>query len=540
MTPIFGMIFDRESFSWLDYLSAQQIALYYTINVAVLGAMALALALVYSTVMNGSFIVGFRNTFRGLAEGLHELITLPLGWRRIWAIAMLTLKECLRRRVLFVFVLFLLPFLVAGWYLDQSPREGRMISYIAFVNIAMVWLLLPLVLFLASFSFPNDLQSRTIQTVATKPIRRSELLVGRIAGFMIVFTGVLAVMGGVSLAYLTANATPADRLTTWTARVPVYAVGNFGKPQVYFVKENVVGSKGTNVGKEWGYRSHIQGATDDSAHWVFKYDPGVFANAADVRVQATFNIFKTTKGDPAREDSKTAGVWGKISVADRSNKGAQVFTANFRVNNARINEIKVPSKFFASGDTEVVVTCLTRNQFIGMAGPDLYLLAAEKSFAANFFKSLIGLWLKLLFIVSVAVAASTVLKGFITVLFTVMVYVLGFFYNFMYVVSHNETVGGGPIESLIRIFKQTNQVNPLDETFVIQGLLAIDRVLLLMMRALSNVVPNLETLDLTNYVAQGFNIPTGLIGRDILLTIGYVAPVIVAGCFLLRNRELAV
>lgn len=550
MTALLAMVFDRDLPSIFEFYPAHLIARYYAMQIGALSAVALIVAFLYSLVMNsGNPIVALRNTVVGLFQGLAEVLTLPLGWRRISAIAGLTVKECIRRRILFVFVLFLLPFLFAGWYLDQSPREGRMISYIAFVNIAMTWLLLPLVVFLASMSIPTDLLQRTIQTVATKPVRRSELVVGRIVGFMVIFTGVLLVMGGVSLAYLAANVTDADRQTTWTARVPVYSFGSRGKPQVYFVKENVVregNTGGTNVGKEWSYRSHIQGATDDSAHWVFNFDPSVFKGryknkkGEDVaRIQATFNIFKTTKGDPTRDGSDKAGVWGRLSVRERKEKSIE-WTSNFRVNNNRINELEVPVSVLGSGEVEVVARCLTRNQFIGMAGPDLYFLANEGRFEINFLKSLVGLWLKLLLVVSVAVSASTVLKGFITVLFTVMVYIVGYFYTFMYVVARSETVGGGPIESMVRIFKQSNQVNPLEESFIMQVLLGMDKVVLAMMRSLSNIVPDLQNLDLASYVAQGFDIPPITIFHNVLMTLGYVVPVIVLGCFLLRNRELAV
>ena len=59
----------------------------------------------------------------------------------------------------------------------------------------MVTLLTPL-------SLPQDIQTQTIYTVVSKPVRRIELIWGRMLGFMTIVTVLVLVFGAISLIYL--------------------------------------------------------------------------------------------------------------------------------------------------------------------------------------------------------------------------------------------------------------------------------------------------------------------------------------------------
>ena len=537
---MFAMVFDKApNIAQLDPGLAFQI---WCKQVAIVAAVALFLAFVYSSSIHQNAWTGLVCTLRGLWEGLRDLALLPLGYRRIWAVTLLSIKEAVRRRILYVFVLFLVPFLFAGWYLPNT-EEGQTQFLVAFVNSAITWLLLPLVVFLVSMTLPNDMKHKTIQTVVTKPIRRTELVVGRVLGFVTIFTAVLLVMGGVSLLYLWSNVSEQVRADQWTARVPIYATPPAeGWRPLMFRKKGTWQIEGTNVGKEYAYRSHIEGATRDQAHWFFRFDPAQFANRDNVCVELTFDIFKTTKGDPTRtvgDDAEKSGVWCQLVFQDEQTK-RELYEETFRVNNNRMNVLdRIPSEVFQTGQLRVIASCLTRSQFLGMAPADLYILANEKNFSFNFVKGLVSIWLKVILLTCVAVAASTVLNGFVTILFTATIYILGFYYTFLVGVISGEVVGGGPIESLIRLVTQNNQQSPLDPGTFTDLALALDRGVLQLMRTVTHVIPNLETLDTVSFVASGFDIPATLVFRNCLFLLGYVVPVMVAGYFFLKNREIA-
>jgi hypothetical protein len=117
----------------------------------------------------------------------------PLAAHR--AMAKLAILESMRRRVLIVFFVFALLLLFAGWFLDPaSDHPARL--YISFVLTATERLMLAMAILLSVFSLPNDIKNRTIYTVVTKPVRATEIVLGRALGFCAVNTVLLVLMGG--------------------------------------------------------------------------------------------------------------------------------------------------------------------------------------------------------------------------------------------------------------------------------------------------------------------------------------------------------
>jgi hypothetical protein len=216
--------------------------------------------------------------------------------RRLYAIAWHTVVESNRRMwapwvVLAVFAIVLA---FTHWFL-QPPEAQRAAElgrlYVGTLMLLGSLLLTAMVVILTPISLPQDIQQQTIFTVVTKPVRRLELIWGRILGFMALVTALLLVFGGVSLVYLhrTVGGTiaeveaaarqarrqgreakalelqeQADQMKTrMSARFPVLGsllfVDSRGKFSV----------KGIDVGQEMVLRSHIEGATQAKAIWRY-------------------------------------------------------------------------------------------------------------------------------------------------------------------------------------------------------------------------------------------------------------------------------
>jgi len=128
--------------------------------------------------------------FYAVARAVRDLLRFDLprtSIRRVVALARLAFKEALRRRVLFIVGLFMVVLLLAGWYLNpESDDPARL--YISFVLTATNYLILALALFISAFSLPADIKSRTIYTIVTKPVRATEIVLGRMVGFVAVGT----------------------------------------------------------------------------------------------------------------------------------------------------------------------------------------------------------------------------------------------------------------------------------------------------------------------------------------------------------------
>jgi ABC-type transport system involved in multi-copper enzyme maturation permease subunit len=135
--------------------------------------------------------------FYAVARAVRDLLTTDLPGtspRRILALSRLAFKEAIRRRVLFVIGLFVVILLLAGWFLNpESDDPARL--YISFVLTATNYLVLALALFISAFSLPQDIESRTIYTIVTKPVRATEIVLGRMLGFVAVGTVMLVPMG---------------------------------------------------------------------------------------------------------------------------------------------------------------------------------------------------------------------------------------------------------------------------------------------------------------------------------------------------------
>lgn len=224
--------------------------------------------------------------------------------RRLFAIAKQSVTEATRRMWApwVVIVLFAVILAFTHWFLpasQQRPAElGRI--YVGTLTLLCMLLLTVMVTVLAPLSLPQDIQMQTIYTVVSKPVRRLELILGRIIGYMTIVTLLTLAFGGISLLYLDRNIgrtidaistqsaelqeTDPDRSnvlreqadqmrTRMSARLPVKGSLTFldsrGTPQI----------KGIDVGQELEFRSHIEGATEASATWTFgnsipdPYDP---------------------------------------------------------------------------------------------------------------------------------------------------------------------------------------------------------------------------------------------------------------------------
>jgi hypothetical protein len=265
-------------------------------------------------------------TYKTVSEGLSELVqTSP---RRVWAIARLAIKESMRRRVAVALGVFFLVLLFANWFLSTNHQEPARL-YLSFVLTASTYLVLGVALLLSAFSLPGDFKTKTIYTVVTKPVRAGEIILGRIIGFTIVITVLLAIMGVGSYIFVvrsldhshnveaesfqvvassageeagkkgrtTRDAGHRHELTldaegngeTTVENGHTHAIESIGEnkyrvsPPLGFIRARVpqygklrfidrsgaAKDTGISVGSEWTYRSFIDGNTPATAIWTF-------------------------------------------------------------------------------------------------------------------------------------------------------------------------------------------------------------------------------------------------------------------------------
>jgi hypothetical protein len=250
----------------------------------------------------GMTYMGYVVLIRAAIAFLGELFA--VRGRRLYSIARLGLYEANRKMWApwVVVIVFGLVLAFTHWFL-QPPRPAEMSRlFVGTLTLLCSLLLTAMVTILTPISLPTDIQQQTIYTVVTKPVRRLEVVWGRMIGYMALVTVLVAVFGVVSLIYLwrtvglTIDATEkaavkaqedgrdrdyvqlkeqADQLRSrLQARVPVKGSLSFldskGAPH----------AMGIDVGQEQSMkepRSHIEGATPATAIWRYGVVPDPFS-----------------------------------------------------------------------------------------------------------------------------------------------------------------------------------------------------------------------------------------------------------------------
>ncbi len=323
------------------------------------------------------------------------------------------------------------------------------------------------------------------------------------------------------------------------ARVPIYGKLSFrdrsGQPV----------EKGINVGKEWGYRSYIEGGTLAAAIWTFQ---GISEKDFHdgLPIELVISVFRTYTGVIEK------GIPGSLSLRNpKTGKTIEVriFTAkDYVIDTQFIPREVIGSKgekldlfkdLVADGSLEVWLRCVAPAQYFGMAQADMYLRARDGYFTLNFIKGYFGIWLQMVLLVGMGVMFSTFLSAPVAILATSGMMLGGFFHEFLLKLASGQTFGGGPFESLLRMLTQENIVSDLEPNLRTMVVQTLDRLAEPLMLAMAALLPNFGSFSFSDYVASGFNIPGDQLLKFTLRMLAYVLPMFVAGYYFLKTREVA-
>ncbi|MBP3960400.1 hypothetical protein J8F10_34675 [Gemmata sp. G18] len=256
----------------------------------------------------------------------------------VWAIAKLSFKEAVRRQLLWVFLIILLPFLFPVQWFVQVKAADELRTTTMFLTVVLSVLVLVPAGLLAGFGIPDDIKNLNIFTVVSKPVERFEIVLGRFIGYSALMTLVLFALTGVSVVLITNTAiSEKAREETYKARVPHRGKLEFKSMRAEDRQEKK-DFDGTNVGREFDYRRYIAGheKSPQRAIWKFAAVPGEMEHAQGdkVPVEFTFDVFRMTKGEqdkgvmvnftfvtqnaPLRQPTKDEGAeWQWVDTARR-------------------------------------------------------------------------------------------------------------------------------------------------------------------------------------------------------------------------------
>jgi hypothetical protein len=539
-------------------------------------------AAVFGTVLLTFFVVscvtslaaaGFRGpglVVKGIGRGFSDLI--GMSPRRVMAIASLTFKESIRRRALLVFVVFAVLFMFGSWFLaDPSGRPDLQVrKYVSFVFIAMNMLVLPVVLLLSCWGLPEDIRLRSLHTVVTKPVLRSEVVLGRMVGFWSIGTLVLVVMS--ISGYVWIRRQVSDNVELYS-RVPVY--GGIR----YIDRSGAEKVKGINVGDIVETRSFIEGGTRAAAVWHFP----MASEADELKFESRFEAFRTHKGDMNQT------IRARYVLVNPAN-GLEIPLRHFNVKEFSLNEMTVPRKVewtaeeggetktydifkdlltpfdlakhgmpdpenpldlekrvdqynLASaglGILEVHVQCLDRGQYLGASRGDFFIRMPDRWFATGYFKAVAGIWLKIIVLVMIGVTASCFVKWPVATLLTFTMLLIGQHgRELIDRILTGEQRGGGALESVYRMITHMNETLALPDTALTRFIVSFDAPLTNSLVGIKYIFPDLRSFSMSDWVAKGFDVPwDGALLPALAVTLAYFIPCLLLGYYSLTLREL--
>jgi ABC-type multidrug transport system fused ATPase/permease subunit len=119
--------------------------------------------------------------------------------RSIWAVAVNTIKQALRMKIALVFIILLLILLPAmgATMTGDGTLKGRLQSFISYGLSLTSFLLCLLTIAVSIYSLTSDLEQRQIYTVLTKPLRRWQLLLGKLLGVILLDVALLVLFSGI-------------------------------------------------------------------------------------------------------------------------------------------------------------------------------------------------------------------------------------------------------------------------------------------------------------------------------------------------------
>lgn len=497
---------------------------------------------------------GPRVTSVTLSRGFRDLFL--LSGKRIGAIATLTFKEAQRRKAFMIGFLFVLLFMFGGWFLGNADQDQPAKPFITFVLTSMYFLLILMALLVACWGLPADIKARSLHTVVTKPVRRSEIVIGRMLGYLGVVTVVLLVTAVLGYFWILMKVPPraAGELI---ARVPEYG-------EIHFLDRNGNPGDALNVGDIWGYRGFIEGGTNARAIWTFKnLDVPRLKQAGQLRLESSFEAFRTYKGDIRQQlrynltlvnpDKDLRVLVGAYDVNEFA-RGADVSTVEIPAEltyrdsyelNAPEKKVNVFDDLIHNGTLTVEISALETQQYIGASRYDLFIRMPDRSFLGSYTKACLGLWLLLALIVIVGTASSCFVKGPVATILTGSLIFVGFVFREKLgktledVATTGSTIGGGSFESTYRLLTQMNETSPLPENLGTDVIKALDQGVFGILRVVAAMIPNLEYFNTSQYPANGFDVPwDGMLWPSVLITLAYLIPLIILGYFSLQLREL--
>ncbi len=429
---------------------------------------------------------------------------------RIWAVAVNTIRQALRMRIALIFIVLLLILLpvIGLTATGDGTLKGRLQTFISY-GLSLTSLLLCLLTIIVSvFTVSSDIEQRQIYTVATKPIRRYQFLLGKLLGVVSLNVALVTLFAGIiyGLVVFLPGFYDASESTLreidnefYTARAGLAAPAPDVRDEVIALynrlertgqlREVYPTLPQDEILRELTLRKQLEkraAAVGDGLVWEF---PNVRPLDPDQ------SIFVRFKYDVAVEPPN-GQVYGRWQIGDmrQVRHGWDFKTPIWPEDRAdpirTFREIEVPARVIADDGYLAVGFLnvpLNRTTVIFPLEDGLEILYKADTFTANYIRGVLLILFRIIFLACLGLLAASFLSFPVAIVFCLVIFftatVSGFVLeSFEYLSASVGQVYSYTIGALVRLLPQFDRYNP--TSFLVPGRLIawsfVGRVLLLM------------------------------------------------------------
>ena len=321
---------------------------------------------------------------------------------RVWAIALMTLKEAVRRKVFSILLLFAVALLSSVLFFPAVNLEGRL-RLIEVWSLRAASLFTAIVaLFLAGFSLPTDFEQKRIYLLVTKPVSKPAVFLGRYLGYALLIAVFLLGMGVISVLFLRAVQLMAGKDFPPLVAYPRVGASSFGGVDSHPL--------------QWDEPFQAVTAGGDRALvWTFSgLDRGEFGEG----IRARARLYLGSPTDRFRTE-------GRVRIKVRNPRETRT-VAEVSLNTNEERDFSIPADLVGpEGAIDVLFEAMDADGFAAGTRERLLLYRPSASFELAFARGLGLVFLQSLLVLSLTLMTSTLLSAPLSILMGILLYTVG-------------------------------------------------------------------------------------------------------------------
>jgi hypothetical protein len=362
---------------------------------------------------------------------------------RIWAVARNTIAQALRMRVAAIFMVLLFILLPLMWIIvtGDGTLKGKLQTFVNYGLSLTSLLLCLLTVIISTFTLTSELKGKQIWTVLTKPVRRYEVLLGKLLGIIVLDAILLAgfatiIYGLTVLMPAISRASDDERVIAqnefFTARASI-------KPQAPDVSREV----------DEAYKHMVEqhqlpeDMTEQAVRAKLREQFVIQQQAVPLGTEKVWQFYNVDVAEPnefifikfkydVAVNPPDLCVYGRWAVGDdrQLGTGAQpktpIYVADRKDSIRTVHEMAVPASAVSDGYLGVAFQNPAINNTLVTFNVDegIEVLYKAGTFAGNYFRAVLLIFIRLIFLAMLGVSLSTWLSFPVAILVGLVAFVL--------------------------------------------------------------------------------------------------------------------